>query len=210
MDKSIGSQMSVRKILLLTRRDSVSEILPSLSKFGKVTVLTHDLKIKVPEIKVNFDIGVSFSYAPIIEKEVLDSIRFAIVNVHPTFLPFGRGIYPILWSAVMGKPQGASIHQIDGGIDTGPIYARTEVKLNEQNTLEQCREILISKAKFLLLENFNSIVSGELRPTPQNDFGPRQDYRNRQEGLKLLSSFPRKWDTTIKELADFGKSSRNL
>ena len=202
--------MSVSKILLLSRHDSISEILPSLSKFGDVTVLTGDLKMELPEVKVHFDIGVSFSYAPIIEKKMLDSIRFPIVNVHPTFLPFGRGIYPILWSAVMGKPQGASIHQIDGGIDTGPIYARTEIELNERNTLEQCREILISKAKFLLLDNFNSIVSGELRPTPQSHFGPRQVYRSRQEGLKLLSNFPRKWDTTIKELVDFGKFSTTL
>jgi len=202
--------MSVRKILLLTRQDSIPEILPSLSNFGDVTVITGDLKMKLPDIKVNFDIGVSFSYAPIIERKILDSLPFDIVNVHPTFLPFGRGIYPILWSAVMGKPQGASIHQIDGGIDTGPIYARTEVKLNEQNTLEQCREILISKAKFLLLDNFNSIVSRELRPTPQRDFGPTQVYRSRQEGLKLLSNFPRKWDTTLKELADFGKISGDL
>jgi methionyl-tRNA formyltransferase len=199
--------MSVRKILLLTRHESISEILPSLSKFGDVTVLTDDLKIKLPEVKVHFDIGVSFSYAPIIDKIVLDTISFNIVNVHPTFLPFGRGIYPILWSAVLGKPQGASIHLIDGGIDTGSIYARTEVKLNEQNTLEQCREILISKAKFLLLDNFNSIVCGELRPTPQTDFGPRQDYRSREEGLKLLSNFPKKWDTTLKEVAEFGKFS---
>ena len=202
--------MSVRKILLLTRQDSISEILPSLSKFGDVTVITGDLKMKLPDIKVNFDIGVSFSYAPIIETKILDSLHFDIVNVHPTFLPFGRGIYPILWSAVMGKPQGASIHQIDGGIDTGPIYARTEVKLNEQNTLEQCREILISEAKFLLLDNFHSIVSRELRPAPQRDFGRKQVYRSRQEGLKLLSNFPRKWNTTLKELADFGKISGNL
>ena len=199
--------MSVRKILLLTRHESISEILPSLSKFGDVTVLTDDLKIKLPEVKVHFDIGVSFSYAPIIDKKVLETIPFDIVNVHPTFLPFGRGIYPILWSAVLGKPQGASIHQIDGGIDTGPIYARTEVKLNEQNTLEQCREILISKAKFLLLDNFNSIVSGELMPTPQGDFGRKQEYRSRDEGLKLLSNFPRKWHTTLKEVAEFGKFS---
>lgn len=202
--------MSVRKILLLTRHESISEILPSLSKFGDVTVLTDDLKIKLPDVKVHFDIGVSFSYAPIIDKIVLDTISFNIVNVHPTFLPFGRGIYPILWSAVLGKPQGASIHQIDGGIDTGPIYARTEVELNEQNTLEQCREILISKAKFLLLDNFNSIVCGELRPTPQSDFGRRQDYRSREEGLKLLSNFPKKWDTTLKEVAEFGKLSGNF
>jgi len=202
--------MSVQKILLLTRQDSIPDILPPLSKFGDVTVLTGDQKMKLSDIKVNYDIGVSFSYAPIIEKKILDSIHFDIVNVHPTFLPFGRGIYPILWSAVMGNPQGASIHQIDGGIDTGPIYSRTEVKLNEQNTLEQCREILISKAKFLLLDNFSSIVSGELRPTQQSDFGPRQLYRSRQEGLKLLSNFPKKWDTTLKELADFGKFYEDL
>lgn len=61
--------MSVSKILLLTGHDSISEILHSLSKFGDVTVLTGDLKMKLPEVKVHFDIGVSFSYAPIIEKK---------------------------------------------------------------------------------------------------------------------------------------------
>lgn len=199
--------MNVSRILLLTRQESITEILAPLTKFGDVTVLTDDLNTITQVGECNFDIAVSYSYAPIIRKQMLESMSFDIVNVHPTFLPFGRGIYPILWSAVMGKPQGASIHQIDDGIDTGPIYARTEVLLNESNTLEQCREILIAQARFLLLKNFNSIVSGELRPRQQTDFGSLQPYRSRDEGLKLLLNFPKKWNTTLKEISDFGKTS---
>jgi len=203
MATRIRSQVRVRRILLLTRQESVTEILAPLTKFGEVTVMTDDLNEIRPNKKFNFDIGVSYSYAPIIHRHLLDQMSFKIVNVHPTFLPFGRGIYPILWAAVKGYPQGASIHQIDGGIDTGPIYAREEILLDDSNTLEQCRAILISRAKFLLFYNFNSIIDGKLLPINQNAFGPPQQYRSRNEGLQLLSKFPKKWETTLKEIQEF-------
>jgi len=115
-------------------------------------------------------------------------------------LPFGRGIYPIVWAAFEGNPQGATIHKIEGGIDSGAIYVRQSIDLEDLCTLVQAREILLSAAKYLLLTNLVQIIRGKLTPVQQSKFSPPQRYRSKSDCLALMEHFPKKWNTTIGKL----------
>jgi len=155
------------------------------------------------------DLAVSYSYGPIISAPILKALSCDVLNVHPTFLPFGRGIYPIVWAAFEGNPQGATIHRIESGIDTGAIYVRRRVVLDDSCTLDQAREILISAARHLLLANLIQIMSGILTPIQQSEFSSPQTYRSKADGLELMKNFPNKWNTSIGEVQRLGVLTRN-
>ena len=201
--------MKSKKILLLSREVSLNEILPSLQKFGDVTVFNEIIDDRNLGRLLGHDVAVSYSYGPIISDPILKALSCDVLNVHPTFLPFGRGIYPIVWAAFEGNPQGATIHRIESGIDTGAIYVRQSMVLEDACTLDQAREILISAAKYLLLTNLIQIMSGVLAPVQQSEFSSRQRYRSKSDGLALMEYFPNKWNTTIGEVKRLGISIRN-
>lgn len=64
------------------------------------------------------------------------------VNVHPSFLPYGRGKDPNFWSLAHDDPFGVSIHLVDEKIDHGPVLARREIP----KTWEDNGETLYRKA----------------------------------------------------------------
>ena len=72
-----------------------------------ITVLTelgHDVKMwneELAHLKLDewgIDFIISNGFGPIIKEPILTSFNEKIVNIHPAYLPHGRGIYPNFWS----------------------------------------------------------------------------------------------------------------
>ena len=81
------------------------------------------------------DIGLSVHYPKILSPEFIGRYR-KIYNIHPGYLPYGRGMYPIFWALWEQTPAGATLHEIDAGIDTGPIVDRIRVRYEDGDTGE--------------------------------------------------------------------------
>lgn len=60
-----------------------------------------------------------------------DFLRNRFVNIHPSFLPDLRGIDPVLGAILFERDAGATCHEIDDGIDTGPIISRIKIPHSE-------------------------------------------------------------------------------
>ena len=58
------------------------------------------------------------------------------INVHPSPLPELRGVDPVNGSILFNRPTGATVHQIDSGIDTGPIISQISFKVPKNFDLE--------------------------------------------------------------------------
>ena len=71
------------------------------------------------------DIVVSNGLPLIIRTSDFPGRRF--VNIHPSFLPDLRGMDPVLGAILFSKDAGATCHEIDDGIDTGPIISRVRI-----------------------------------------------------------------------------------
>ena len=54
------------------------------------------------------DIGLSVLFGYILRPECLDLFPAGVVNLHPAYLPFNRGVYPNVWSIVEGTPSGVT------------------------------------------------------------------------------------------------------
>ncbi len=80
----------------------------------------------------NYDLVFSLHCKKIFPKVLTDSVR--CINIHPGFNPFNRGVYPHVFSIVNGLPAGATIHEMDSGIDTGPIIIQQQEQVEPNDT----------------------------------------------------------------------------
>ena len=91
------------------------------------------------EHKVNADIVVSYCYKYILKPETL--ARYGgCVNLHNSYLPWGRGSNPLFWALMDAEPVGVSIHWMDEGLDTGPLIAQQAVSHHNEMTFREAYE----------------------------------------------------------------------
>lgn len=141
------------------------------------------------------DLLISYNYRHIITTEVLDVLGFRAYNLHTSFLPFNRGAHPVLWSVLEETPLGVTIHQIDDGLDTGPIVFQKELRPQSKGlTLRQLYNYANSEIVKLFCQNWQALRSGQLKL--ENQFG-RGTYHKKKDGEQFLLSLENSWDTTI-------------
>jgi folate-dependent phosphoribosylglycinamide formyltransferase PurN len=82
------------------------------------------MKAAAPDVVLVF--GTSLLKAPII-----DAFPGRIINIHLGLSPYYRGAGTNFWPLVNGEPEycGATIHYLDGGVDSGPIIAHVRPAL---------------------------------------------------------------------------------
>ena len=84
---------------------------------------------------LNPDVIVVSAFGQIIPKALLELPRYGCVNIHASLLPKYRGAAPIQWAVMDGEPvSGVTIMQMDEGLDTGDMLAKTEVPLEPDET----------------------------------------------------------------------------
>ena len=87
-------------------------------------------------------------------------------------LPYNRGSHPLFWSYFDQTPLGVTIHQIDEGIDTGPILLRELNKnIHSQMTFSEAYQLLIVQIEQLFLNHWKELSTEQIVPTPQTQTG---------------------------------------
>ena len=76
------------------------------------------------------DLVVLYGYRHIVRRDVLASSSFPIINLHISYLPFNRGAHPGFWCFYDGTPCGVTVHEVDAGLDTGPVLAQQLVDID--------------------------------------------------------------------------------
>ena len=115
------------------------------------------------------DAGVVVSYGRIVPKPVLNLFKDGLINVHASLLPKYRGSSPIESAILNGDEKtGVTLMQLDEGMDTGPIYISEETPLRTE-TRPELYEKLAEIGANLLVKSLPDIISGKLKPTPQEE-----------------------------------------
>lgn len=147
----------------------------------KQVALKHGLrilqpkKVRDPEVvaqlrEIPADICVVVAFGQIIPKEILEMKKYGCINVHASLLPAYRGAAPIQWAVVDGlKETGVTIMQMDTGIDTGDMLAKTVVPLDEKETGGSLFEKLSVAGAKLCVETMERIEKGEVTPEKQGE-----------------------------------------
>ncbi len=95
------------------------------------------------------------------------SVKYSL-NLHPSLLPAYRGASPIERALLKGeKLTGLTLALLTGELDAGPIIARWEVEISQEDDRESLREKLSSLASEVVPSAILRLLRGEIQPTPQ-------------------------------------------
>ena len=117
---------------------------------------------------LNPDVIVVSAFGQIIPKALLELPRYGCVNIHASLLPKYRGAAPIQWAVMDGEPiSGVTIMQMDEGLDTGDMLAKTEVPLEPDETGGSLFDKLRRAGAELLIRTLPALEQGTLTPEKQ-------------------------------------------
>jgi methionyl-tRNA formyltransferase len=136
---------------------------------------------------------VSYGYRHILREAVIRTAARPPVNLHMSYLPYNRGANPNFWSFIDRTPAGVTIHEIDRGLDTGPIIVQKTVSFAPaETTFATTHRRLILELEALFVENIEAILTGRYVAVPQS--GPGSYHTTRQ-----LPAFLTDWSADIGE-----------
>ncbi len=91
-----------------------------------------------------------------------------MVNLHFSLLPRWRGAAPVERAILAGdRETGVCLMKVEEGLDTGPVYARRRVPIDEHITLDALRVELVDVASDLVVDALAGGVAGLPEPEPQ-------------------------------------------
>ena len=137
----------------------------------KQTAKAHKIPVnsQLSGVDQNTDFVILVAYGQLIPKEILEIPKYGFVNVHPSLLPKYRGPSPIQSVIFDGnKKTGISIIVLDEILDHGPILAKKEISIDENDTHARLIEKLGKIGADLLIESLPKYLNGSLKPQKQN------------------------------------------
>lgn len=140
------------------------------------TRLINELEVRGYEVvncenNIEFDdyyLAISFGYRHILSKNTIRAINCPIINLHMSFLPYNKGAHPIFWAFYDGNECGVTIHELNEGIDDGPIIFRKKVEIDDQKfTFLRAHQRLKLEIEDMFLENIDNILGLKWRAFEQ-------------------------------------------
>lgn len=92
-----------------------------------------------------------------IPQQMIDKYEHRIINIHPSLIPSfcGVGYYGLkVHEAALArgvKLTGATVHYVDGGMDTGPILLQKAVRVKEGDTPKVLQQRVMEEAEWVIL-----------------------------------------------------------
>lgn len=107
--------------------------------------------------QLNPDLIVLAGFLVIIPRQVIETYKDRIINIHPSLIPSfcGTGFYGIkVHEEVLKrgvKITGATVHYVDEGTDTGRIIKQKAVEVLPQDTPEILQKRVMEQAEWIIL-----------------------------------------------------------
>lgn len=147
--------------------------------------------------KNNIDMLISYNYRHIVDPDVLSALAFNAFNLHTSYLPFNRGAHPVLWSILENTPLGVTVHQINEGLDTGPIVFQKKLGFQSMDlSIRQVYDFVNQELINLFCQNWQRLRRGKITITPQLGIG---SFHKKTQAEQFIDKLQNSWDTTIKD-----------
>ena len=100
------------------------------------------------------DVGVVVAFGQLLPEPLLEAVPHGFVNVHFSLLPRWRGAAPVERAMLAGDAEtGVCIMELDAGLDTGPVYARSACAIGGHETAGELRARLVTVGTELLVDD---------------------------------------------------------
>jgi methionyl-tRNA formyltransferase len=158
--KGRGLQLAAPEVKLAAQRLGLPVYQPLKVRDGELAKWLQDLQP---------DVAVVLAYGRILPPDVLAIPKHGCLNLHASLLPAYRGAAPINWVLIHGQQQsGLSLMQMEEGLDTGPVFTRRTLPLDEQVDAGELSQQMAELAAQMVKEDVPRVLSGELNATPQD------------------------------------------
>lgn len=108
------------------------------------------------------------AYGALVPPAALAIPRYGWVNLHFSLLPAWRGAAPVQHAVLRGDElTGASVFQLEEGLDTGPVYGTVTEPVAPTDTAGDLLDRLASAGATLLVQVLDAIEDGTARAVPQ-------------------------------------------
>lgn len=116
------------------------------------------------------DVIVTAAFGQFLPERLLQAPKMGAVNVHASLLPKYRGGAPVHYAIINGeKEAGVTIMEMIKKMDAGGIYSQRSIPITSKDDVGTMFDKLSLVGKELLLDTLPDILSGELKPTPQDE-----------------------------------------
>ncbi|MGC5054279.1 methionyl-tRNA formyltransferase [Micromonospora sp. DT48] len=108
------------------------------------------------------------AYGALVPPVALEIPRHGWVNLHFSLLPAWRGAAPVQHAVLHGdEVTGASVFQLEEGLDTGPVYGTVTDEIRPTDTSGDLLERLAHSGAGLLVAVLDALADGTARAQPQ-------------------------------------------
>ncbi|WP_218222111.1 phosphoribosylglycinamide formyltransferase [Nesterenkonia sp. Act20] len=109
------------------------------------------------------DLVVSSGFMRILGAEFLQRVGAPIINTHPALLPSFPGAHAVRDALAHGvRITGCTVHEVDAGVDTGPIIAQEAVPVLADDDQDALHERIKAAERRLLVQTLEEIAAGTL------------------------------------------------
>jgi folate-dependent phosphoribosylglycinamide formyltransferase PurN len=180
----LGKSLRTGESLLRNLHDVAREY-----DFPVLTVRQQNSPAAVQKIKEWAADAAIFTGGDILRAEMIQAPRLGVINTHLALLPEIRGMSSPEWSLLCGVPLGITVHKMDTGIDTGPVFLRREFDdAGGSKSLTDLRNRLIAHGMQLVMEVLAGLEQGTMTAVPQPAVGRDTQYFVMHERLKAVAA----------------------
>lgn len=171
----------MRVLVIYGNQDLLLRARPIFEQYDHHFVFLKDEEVDFnnwAELEFDYNIIFSLHCKKIFPKWLIENTK--CINIHPGYNPFNRGMFPHVWSIINGLPAGATIHEMDEGIDTGPIIAQREVPVTPYDTSDTLYKRVIEEELSLLTLNLGDILKGDYQtkqPKVKGNYNSLADFK---------------------------------
>jgi len=180
--------MKPKKICLLLGKSVETFKLKKAILRKKWQVICKNKKLTLKDIK-NIDLVITFNYRFVMKKNILKNLKRPAINLHISYLPYNKGCHPNFWSFVENTPKGVTIHEIEQGLDTGPIICQKKIFFDydkkKNDNFFKTNNILLFEIQKLFLNKINQILK-------QTYVAKKQKKKKKIKNKKKLKKYKKK------------------
>ncbi len=114
----------------------------------------------------NIELIVLAGFIKILPEKFIDEFKGDVINIHPSLIPLfcGKGFYGMkVHEAVMEsgmKVSGATVHFVDGGVDTGKIIMQKTCDISDDDTAESLQKKVLKIEHEILKKAVDKVLNG--------------------------------------------------
>lgn len=121
-----------------------------------------EIAVRLNELRV--DLVVLAGYMRLLTPVLVEAYAGKMINIHPSLLPAFPGKNAIGQALDYGvKVTGATVHLVDGGMDTGAVVAQTVVEVAAEDTLQSLEAKIHAAEQQLYPQVVSWFAEGRIR-----------------------------------------------